>query len=83
MRVKYRGEPDPDSAWSEIIPCLFMGGHIRKGPAGERTPVVVGAEFDVVISLYRRSKWALNNQLFVEYLTTGLDVAGLLADLDG
>ena len=166
MRVKYRGEPDPDSAWDEIVPCLFMGGHIRKGPAGERVPVVVGAEFDVVISLYRkdghgpagavehhcrempdgpltaaqlaavcelaetataavragrtvlvrchsgynrsglvivqtlvhlgyrvddaiflvryrRSKWALNNRLFVEYLTTGLDVSGLLVGLDG
>jgi len=167
MRVKYRGEPDPVSAWDEIIPDLFMGGHIRRqGPSGEYIPVVVRAEFDVVISLcheddhgpadlvehhcreipdgpltsaqladvrelaetataavragrkvlvrchsgynrsglvvgqalvhlgyqvddaiflvrYRRSKWALNNHLFVEYLTTGLDVASLLVDLDG
>jgi hypothetical protein len=30
MRVKYRGEPDPVSAWDEIIPGLFMGGHIRR-----------------------------------------------------
>jgi dual specificity protein phosphatase-like protein len=165
MRVKYRGEPDPGSAWDEIIPGLFMGGHIRQGPSGERVPVIVGTEFDVVISLYRkdghgpagtvehhcrevpdgpltaaqladicelaekakaavnagrkvlvrchhgynrsglvvvqalvqlgyqvddaifliryrRSKWALNNHFFVEYLTTGLDVAGLLIDLD-
>jgi protein-tyrosine phosphatase len=29
----------------------------------------------------RRSKWALNNHLFVDYLTTGLDVAQLLTDL--
>jgi hypothetical protein len=153
-------------AWDEIIPGLFMGGHIRQGPSGERIPVVIGAKFDVVISLYRkdghgpadtvehhcreipdgpltaaqladihelaktaaaavhvgrkvlvrcrsgynrsglvvvqalvhlgyqvddaiflvryrRSKWALNNHLFVEYLTTGLDVASLLAGLDG
>ncbi|MBO0830608.1 MAG: dual specificity protein phosphatase family protein [Actinobacteria bacterium] len=166
MRIKYRREPDPISAWDEIIPGLFMGGHIRRGPSGERIPVVVGAEFDVVISLYRenghgpadavehhcreipdgpltaaqladicelaetataavrcgrkvlvrchsgynrsglvvvqtlvhlgydvddaiflvryrRSKWALNYQLFVDYLTTGLDVASLLVDLDG
>jgi hypothetical protein len=166
MRVKYRGEPDPVSAWDEIVPGLFMGGHIRKGPSGERIPVVVGAEFDVVVSLYRkdghgpadavehhcleipdgpltatqladvrelagtaaaevrasrkvlvrchsgynrsglvvaqalvdlgyrvddaiflvryrRSTWALNNHLFVDYLTTGLDVASLLASLDG
>jgi protein-tyrosine phosphatase len=30
---------------------------------------------------YRRSKWALNNDLFVDYLMTGLDVARLLTDL--
>jgi hypothetical protein len=30
----------------------------------------------------RRSKWALNNALFVNYLTTGLDVARLLTGLD-
>jgi protein-tyrosine phosphatase len=166
MRVKYREEPDPGSGWDEIVPGLSMGGHVRQGPAGDLVPVVVGAEFDVVISLYhreghappgavvhhcreipdgpltaaqladasemaevaaasvrggrsvlvrcrsgynrsglvvaqalvhlgfqaddaialvrrRRSKWALNNRLFVEYLATGLDVAGLLASLDG
>ena len=164
MRVKYRGEPDPVSPWNEIVPGLFMGGHICQGPSGERIPVIVGAEFDVVISLYhrdghgpagpvehhcreipdgpltaaqladirelaetaaaavragrkvlvrchfgynrsglvvvqvlvhlgyqvddaiflvryRRSKWALNNDLFVDYLMTGLDVARLLTDL--
>ncbi|MGP4023088.1 hypothetical protein [Actinomadura sp. 3N407] len=31
---------------------------------------------------YRRSKWALNNHLFVDYLTTGLEVARLLTGLD-
>ncbi|WP_218009877.1 hypothetical protein [Actinomadura kijaniata] len=31
---------------------------------------------------YRRSRWALNNQLFVDYLTTGLGVAELLVGLD-
>jgi hypothetical protein len=30
---------------------------------------------------YHRSKWALNNDLFVDYLTTGLDVTALLTDL--
>ena len=29
----------------------------------------------VFLIRYRRSKWALNNHLFVEYLTTGLDLA--------
>jgi hypothetical protein len=28
---------------------------------------------------YRRSKWALNNDLFVDYLMTGLDAATLRA----
>ncbi|HEU5026182.1 MAG TPA: dual specificity protein phosphatase family protein [Spirillospora sp.] len=31
---------------------------------------------------YRRSKWALNNSLFVDYLNTGLDVARLLTGLE-
>lgn len=31
---------------------------------------------------YRRSKWALNNPLFVDYLNTGLDVARLLVGLE-
>jgi hypothetical protein len=46
--------------------------------------VHLGYQVDDAIFLvrYRRSKWALNNHLFVEYLTTGLDVAGLLVDLD-
>jgi protein-tyrosine phosphatase len=30
---------------------------------------------------YRRSKWALNNDIFIDYLTTGLDVAQLLTGL--
>ncbi|MGK5552293.1 protein-tyrosine phosphatase family protein [Actinomadura kijaniata] len=157
--------PDAESPWNEIVPGLFMGGHHRRGSGGERVPVVVGREFDLVVSLYRRdgcgpgdgvahhcreipdgplsadqitavrelaeivaddvregrrvlvrcrsgynrsglvvvqalvelgypvedaiflvryrrSRWALNNQLFVDYLTTGLDVAGLLVGLD-
>jgi hypothetical protein len=166
MRAKYRGSPDPRTPWDEIVPGLFMGGHVYRAPSGELVPAVVGREFDVVVSLhhrdghgppegvvhhcrpvpdgpltcaqlsdvsevaeiaaagirddrmvlvrchhglnrsglvvaqalghlgyriddaiflirYRRSKWALNNDLFVEYLTTGLDVAMLLTDLEG
>ena len=43
----------------------------------------LGYGVDDAIFLVRchRSKWALNNDLFVDYLTTGLDVARLLADL--
>jgi hypothetical protein len=165
MRTKDRGTPDASSPWDEIVPLLWMGGHYYQDPAGIRKPVVVGGEFDLVISLfardghgpdagvehrcaeipdgpltagqlevvcamaelaavaarggrrvlvrcqsgynrsglviaqalinmghstdraiflirYHRSKWALNNTLFVAYLNTGLDVARLLTDLE-
>jgi hypothetical protein len=164
MRAKYQGDPYSCTPWDEIIPRLFMGGHFYRAPSGDVVPAVVGTEFDLVVSLYRRdghgpmagtaehvrempdaaltaghltsvcelaeiaadavrdeqkvlvrchsgfnrsglvvvqalgrlgysvddaivlvrcrrSKWALNNDLFVDYLTTGLDVASLLTDL--
>ncbi|WP_329930518.1 protein-tyrosine phosphatase family protein [Streptomyces sp. SP17BM10] len=151
---------------NEIAPGLWMGGHYWTPPGGDLEPVVVGYEFDVVVSLFtlpghgpaphvehvvravpddvlsaaqlravqdavaltaeavrrgrrtlvrcrsgynrsglavagaltllghdtgraiglireRRSPWALNNPVFVEYLNTGLDVALLLSGLDG
>jgi protein-tyrosine phosphatase len=40
-----------------------------------------GVDDAIFLVRYRRSKRALNNDLFVDYLTTGLDVARLLADL--
>jgi hypothetical protein len=45
--------------------------------------VHLGYRVDDAIFLvrYRRSKRALNNYLLVEYLTTGLDIASLLAGL--
>lgn len=49
-RQKDRGNPPPEDPWNEIRPGLWMGGHVR---AGEE-PVVVGREFDLVLSLYRR-----------------------------
>ena len=60
-------------------------GYNRSGLVVVRVLVHLGYLVDDAIFLvrYRRSKWALNNQLFVAYLTTGLDVAGLLVDLDG
>jgi hypothetical protein len=166
MRTKGRGIPDAESPWDEIVPALWMGGHYYRDFIGTRVPVVVGDEFDLVISLYvldgygpssgvehrrvevpdgpltadqieavsraaelavqsigqgrrvlvrchsgynrsglvtahaltllgygtddaisvvrhRRSKWALNNSLFVDYLDTGLDMARLLTSLEG
>jgi protein-tyrosine phosphatase len=34
-----------------------------------------GVDDAIFLVRYRRSKWALNNDLFVDYLTTGLDVS--------
>ncbi|MFI8081039.1 protein phosphatase [Kitasatospora sp. NPDC086009] len=158
--------PGPTGRWNEITPGLWMGGHFTTPPGRALEPVVVGREFDLVVSLYtrpghgpapavehlvreipdgplspgqlravqeaaahtaaavrqgrrvlvrchsgynrsglvvaqalvelghrperavelireRRSPWALNTTVFVDYLTAGLDVAGLLAGLDG
>lgn len=41
-----------------------------------------GVEDAIFLVRYRRSRWALNNSLFVDYLKTGLDVARLLTGLD-
>jgi hypothetical protein len=52
-RQKDRRNPPPEDRWNEIRPYLWMGGHVRVGADGEE-PVVVGREFDLVLSLYRR-----------------------------
>ncbi|MCX4626007.1 protein phosphatase [Streptomyces sp. NBC_01443] len=54
-RQKDRDRPGPQSPWDEVVPGLWMGGHYWTDPAGELRPVVVGSEFDLVISLYARS----------------------------
>jgi multidrug efflux pump subunit AcrA (membrane-fusion protein) len=165
-RQRDGGAPEPQTAWNEVRPRLWMGGHFWAGPEGEVQTAVVGSEFDLVISLLartghgpnpgvdhliseipdgplraeqlhsvqqlavtaaeavrrdrtvlvrchsgynrsglvvvqtlielgqdatsaialirqKRSPWALNNQTFEQYLTTGLDVAYLLAGLEG
>jgi hypothetical protein len=60
-------------------------GYNRSGLVVAQALVQRGYSVDDAIFLvrYRRSKWALNNPLFVDYLTTGLGVAGLLIDLGG
>jgi protein-tyrosine phosphatase len=57
----------------------------RSGLVVAQAPGHLGYRVDDAIFLirYRHSKWALNNDLFIDYLTTGLDVAILLADLEG
>lgn len=48
------GVPYCDQEWSEIAPGLFMGGHDFMRPDGSIGTVIVGGEFDLVLSLYER-----------------------------
>ncbi|GAA2371950.1 MULTISPECIES: dual specificity protein phosphatase family protein [Streptomyces] len=52
-RRKQPDVPAPDSAWSEIVPGLWMGGHQFRGRAGQLEFAVVRDEFDLVQSLLR------------------------------
>ncbi|MFJ5228301.1 protein phosphatase [Kitasatospora sp. NPDC088391] len=45
------GAPEPSAPWNEIAPGLWLGGLHRTDAAGRRLPVVVDAEFDLVVSL--------------------------------
>lgn len=53
VRINGMQTPDPDAPWNEIIPELWMGGHHYGNADGVRVPAVVGAEFDMVISLFQ------------------------------
>jgi hypothetical protein len=66
-----------------LIRC--NSGYNRSGLVTVQALRLLGYFTDDAIFLvrYRRSKWALDNHLFVDYLTTGLDVAMLLVGLDG
>ncbi|WP_433476774.1 protein-tyrosine phosphatase family protein [Spirillospora sp. CA-142024] len=59
-------------------------GYNRSGLVMAHALTLLGYGTDDAIFLvrYRRSKWALNNSLFVDYLNTGLDVARLLTGLE-
>ncbi|GAA1405659.1 dual specificity protein phosphatase family protein [Kitasatospora putterlickiae] len=58
-------------------------GYNRSGLVAAQALVELGHQAGSAIGLVRerRSPWALNNPLFVDYLTTGLDTAYLLAGL--
>ncbi len=58
-------------------------GYNRSGLVIAHALVLGGHDVNDVIDLIRRrrSRWALSNELFVDYLVTGLDVAGLLSGL--
>lgn len=59
-------------------------GYNRSGLVVAQALMGMGYSTDEAVFLirYRRSKWALNNHTFVDYLSTGLDVARLLTGLD-
>ncbi|MDN3353080.1 hypothetical protein [Actinomadura sp. DC4] len=65
-----------------LIRC--HSGYNRSGLVVAQALVTMGhaAEDAIFLIRYRRSKWALNNPLFVDYLTSGLDVARLLTGLE-
>ncbi|WP_225851221.1 protein phosphatase [Streptomyces sp. HPF1205] len=60
-------------------------GYNRSGLVVAQALVHLGHEATAAIRLiqHKRSPWALNNQTFQDYLTTGLDVAYLLTGLQG
>jgi protein-tyrosine phosphatase len=59
-------------------------GYNRSGLVIAHALTLSGYSTDDAIFLvrYRRSEWALNNSLFVDYLNAGLDVARLLTGLE-
>ncbi|MBH1938411.1 protein phosphatase [Streptomyces sp. AV19] len=59
-------------------------GYNRSGLVVAQALVELGGEAPAAIDAVRRGRgpWALNNRIFEEYLTAGLDVACLLAGLE-
>ena len=59
-------------------------GYNRSGLVIAQTLITLGQGAEPAIDLIRRrrSPWALNNETFEQYLTTGLDVAYLLTGLE-
>ncbi|GAA4763794.1 MULTISPECIES: protein phosphatase [Streptomyces] len=57
MRTRRReGDvPEPRTRWDEITTGLWMGGHVWSDGVLAHQDVVVGREFDLVISLWTRS----------------------------
>ncbi|MEU1040100.1 protein phosphatase [Streptomyces sp. NPDC005551] len=52
-RGKHSDVPAPDSAWNEIVPGLWMGGHEFRAHPGQHEFAVVHDEFDLVLTLLR------------------------------
>ncbi|OII65428.1 protein phosphatase [Streptomyces sp. CC53] len=47
-----REVPAPQSAWDEVLPGLWMGGHVWADGFGHLRPAVVDREFGLVVSLH-------------------------------
>ncbi|MFJ5231370.1 protein phosphatase [Kitasatospora sp. NPDC088391] len=71
----------PGSPWDEVVTGLWIGGHYWTDPAGELRPVVVEAEFDLVVSLYVRP--GHGPDAGVEHLVAELPDAPLTSDQIG
>ncbi|UQX04328.1 protein phosphatase [Streptomyces sp. RerS4] len=71
-----------DAGRRTLVRCFY--GYNRSGLVVAQCLVDRGASPDEAIALVRRerSPWALHNTVFTGYLTTGLDTAAPLADLD-
>ena len=65
-----------------LVRC--QSGYNRSGLVIAQTLVALGQSAESAIDLVRRrrSPWALNNETFEQYLTTGLDIAYLLTGLE-
>ncbi|WP_436774294.1 protein-tyrosine phosphatase family protein [Yinghuangia sp. YIM S09857] len=65
-----------------LVRC--QAGYNRSGLVVAQTLVELGYDAPTAIKIIRerRSPFALNNEVFVDYLETGLNIARLLTDLD-
>ncbi|MFG2333377.1 protein phosphatase [Streptomyces sp. NPDC048604] len=65
-----------------LVRCF--AGYNRSGLVTAQALVELGLDAEEAVALIRRrrSSWALHNEVFVQYLETGLDVAQLLTGLD-
>ncbi|WP_418959757.1 protein-tyrosine phosphatase family protein [Streptomyces tritici] len=65
-----------------LVRCF--AGYNRAGLVTAQALVDLGLDAEEAVALIRRrrSPWALHNEVFVQYLETGLDVAQLLTGLE-
>ncbi|QXE38666.1 protein phosphatase [Streptomyces sp. GMY02] len=83
QRVAHATAEAVETGRTTLVRC--HSGYNRSGLVVAQALVQLGHETTAAIQLIqlKRSPWALNNQIFQDYLTTGLDVAYLLTGLQG